>query len=150
MKKLWFIVSILFCLVVLFGCKSKPAAVESIDDAFARVYNKYRGNLILDGAETYTVVSGDTLSKISREQYGNGFFYPIIMLASSDIVLDPDKIAPGMDLTVPVLEANFADKKAVDTIKAYLVDIAKIEENRGRQEVADGMRDLSNELTITE
>ena len=50
---------------------------------------------------TYTVKPGDTLSKISKESYGDGNKYMKIFEANRDKLKDPDKIQPGQVLTIP-------------------------------------------------
>ena len=50
---------------------------------------------------TYTVKSGDTLSKISKELYGNANDYMKIFNANKDKLKDPDKIQPGQELKIP-------------------------------------------------
>lgn len=50
---------------------------------------------------TYTVKPGDTLSKIAREQLGNGNDYMKIFEANRDQLSDPDKIKPGQVLRIP-------------------------------------------------
>lgn len=53
------------------------------------------------GGETYTVKSGDTLSAISRQFYGDSNEYMRIFYANRDKLKDPDKIQVGQQLTVP-------------------------------------------------
>ena len=53
------------------------------------------------GARSYTVKSGDTLSKISKEFYGDANKYMDIFNANSDKLKDPDKIQVGMELNIP-------------------------------------------------
>ena len=50
---------------------------------------------------TYTVVKGDTLSKISKQFYGNANDYMRIFEANRDQLKDPDKIYPGQVLKIP-------------------------------------------------
>ena len=50
---------------------------------------------------TYTVQKGDTLSKISKQYYGDGNKYMKIFEANRDKLKDPDKIQPGQVLTIP-------------------------------------------------
>jgi nucleoid-associated protein YgaU len=52
-------------------------------------------------ARTYTVKSGDTLSKISQQFYGDGNKYQKIFDANRDQLKDPDKIQPGQVLKIP-------------------------------------------------
>ena len=49
----------------------------------------------------YTVQSGDTLSKISRQFYGDGSQYMKIFNAYRDVLEDPNRISPGQDLVIP-------------------------------------------------
>jgi nucleoid-associated protein YgaU len=51
--------------------------------------------------KTYTVQAGDTLSKISKQFYGNANDYMKIFNANKDKLKDPDKIQPGQQLTIP-------------------------------------------------
>ena len=51
--------------------------------------------------KTYTVQAGDTLSKISKQFYGNANDYMKIFNANKDKLKDPDKIQPGQTLTIP-------------------------------------------------
>lgn len=49
----------------------------------------------------YTVKSGDTLSKISKEVYGDANAYNRIFEANRPMLTDPDKIYPGQVLYIP-------------------------------------------------
>jgi Uncharacterized protein containing LysM domain len=51
--------------------------------------------------QSYTVQSGDTLSKISKQFYGDASQYMKIFEANSDKLSDPDKIQVGQVLTIP-------------------------------------------------
>jgi len=52
-------------------------------------------------AKTYTVKSGDTLSKIAKEFYGNANEYHKIFEANKDQLDSPDKIQVGQELVIP-------------------------------------------------
>lgn len=54
-------------------------------------------------SEFYTVKSGDTLSKIAKQFYGNAAKYPLIFEANKPMLSDPDKIYPGQSLRIPPL-----------------------------------------------
>ena len=54
-------------------------------------------------AQFYTVVSGDTLSKISKEFYGDANKYNTIFEANKPMLSHPDKIYPGQVLRIPNL-----------------------------------------------
>ena len=51
--------------------------------------------------KTYVVQSGDTLSKIAKEHYGDANKYMVIFDANRDQLSDPDKIKPGQELIIP-------------------------------------------------
>lgn len=51
----------------------------------------------------HTVERGDTLSKISKEHYGDSNQYPLIFEANKPMLQDPDKIYPGQVLRIPPL-----------------------------------------------
>ena len=55
----------------------------------------------VQGGQTYTVKAGDTLSKVSKEFYGNPNDYMRIFYANRDKLRDPDKIQVGQELTIP-------------------------------------------------
>ena len=52
-------------------------------------------------ARYYTVAKGDTLSKISKEMYGDPNKYPQIFEANKPMLTHPDKIYPGQVLRIP-------------------------------------------------
>ena len=52
-------------------------------------------------AKFYTVESGDSLSKIAKEFYGDAGKYPVIFEANKPMLSDPDKIYPGQMLRIP-------------------------------------------------
>lgn len=56
----------------------------------------------VDGpAQFYTVVKGDTLSKISKQFYGSAQKYNRIFEANRPMLKHPDKIYPGQVLRIP-------------------------------------------------
>lgn len=52
-------------------------------------------------ARYYTVKSGDNLSKISKEMYGDANRYTEIFEANKPMLSSPDKIYPGQMLRIP-------------------------------------------------
>jgi nucleoid-associated protein YgaU len=50
---------------------------------------------------TYTVVAGDSLSKIAKREYGDASKWPKIYEANRDQIKNPDLIHPGQVLTLP-------------------------------------------------
>ena len=51
--------------------------------------------------ERYEIKAGDTLSKISKQFYGNANEYMRIFYANRDQLKDPDKIQVGQKLVIP-------------------------------------------------
>jgi nucleoid-associated protein YgaU len=56
-------------------------------------------------AKFYTVVKGDTLSRIAKQYYGDANKYPRIFDANKPMLTNPDRIYPGQMLRIPPLEA---------------------------------------------
>lgn len=57
-------------------------------------------------AQFYTVVKGDSLSKITKKYYGDAMKYPVIFEANKPMLEDPDLIYPGQVLRIPPLNPN--------------------------------------------
>lgn len=75
----------------------KPVATEKNADFFGTGETKSESN-------TYTVVSGDTLSKIAKHHYGDGAKWHQIYEANKAIIgNNPDRIEIGQVLTIPSL-----------------------------------------------
>jgi len=58
-------------------------------------------DVVAPAAVTYTVQSGDTLSKIAKAHLGDANAYMKIFDANKDKLSDPDKIQVGQVLTIP-------------------------------------------------
>lgn len=58
------------------------------------------------GGQTYEVKSGDNLSKISKQFYGDAGEYMRIFYANRDQLKDPDMIQVGQKLTIPPDDKN--------------------------------------------
>ncbi|GLQ47452.1 hypothetical protein GCM10007862_25030 [Dyella lipolytica] len=54
-----------------------------------------------DPVQTYTVVSGDSLSKIAKHFYGDANKWKAIFEANTDQLSDPNRIKPGQVLKIP-------------------------------------------------
>ncbi len=88
------------------GAAGTADAKQALWNEYARLDPDYRsGDLVLDisapeGASgtTYTVQSGDSLSKIGSNY---GVSWQAIFEANRDKLNDPDKIFPGQELTIP-------------------------------------------------
>ena len=51
--------------------------------------------------QTYTIVSGDSLSKIAKHFYGDTHKWRQIFEANRDVIKDPDLIYPGQTIKIP-------------------------------------------------
>lgn len=95
------------------GSAPSAAVKQQLWDEYNRIDPEYRsGDLVLevtapDGGDggvgtssgaTYTVQSGDSLSKIGSKY---GVSWQSIFEANRDKLDDPDKIFPGQELTIP-------------------------------------------------
>lgn len=72
---------------------SQPAIVEP--EAVTAILEE-------DNVEYYIIQSGDTLSKIAKEYYGNAMDYPKIFEANREVIEDPDLIYPGQKIRIPL------------------------------------------------
>ena len=57
-------------------------------------------------AEFYTIKSGDTLSKIAKDYYGDPMKYPEIFEANREVIKNPDLIYPGQTIRIPTLKGG--------------------------------------------
>ena len=84
----------------LFGGKEKPRA------DFSNVQSGSSSTAPAPAApaasrRTYTVVSGDSLSKIAKREYGDAAKWRGIWEANRDSIKNPDLIHPGQVLNLP-------------------------------------------------
>lgn len=56
---------------------------------------------ITPAGKTYTVVKGDSLSKIAKREYGDASKWRQIFQANRDVIENPDLIEPGQNLIIP-------------------------------------------------
>ena len=152
MKK---IITLVLALALVFGivscASSSSVSQDKINKAFADVYQKYRNDIIMDGYTIHKVQPGDTLTQIAKERYGsdNGYYFPLIMLASSEVILDPDLIQPGMELKIPDLQRNKNDTRAAKAMKNYFYEIAdvyKYKRTAEAKKTREGIIKLANVL----
>lgn len=59
-------------------------------------------------SQFHTVVSGDSLSAISKKYYGTWKLYPEIFEANKPMLADPEKIYPGQVLRIPAINTASA------------------------------------------
>ena len=148
--------------VVVMSCQTGPqisgeVTQEKVNDVLHQIYSAYRGKLDMTGAEDYTVERGDTLTQITRKFYGNladvgaagpnnGFYFPVIMMASDSSIVDPDLIEPGMKLKIPDLKRNLASATSRKAIKDCLNDVAYVYNKKGNSATEGGLKTLANSL----
>ena len=80
-------------------------AIKSVDKS----YSDLMADITIDPSlpapkpkeQAYTVQSGDTLSKISKQFYGDANSYMRIFDANKDQLKDPNMIKPGQVLKIP-------------------------------------------------
>ena len=70
----------------------------------ARVDDRMEVSAPAPEAVMYTVKSGDTLSGIAKQHYGDAGKYPVIFEANQPLLKDPNKIYPGQVLRIPPLD----------------------------------------------
>lgn len=68
---------------------------------FSGVSSRVDSTADIVGEQSYTVQSGDSLSKIAKQHYGDGNAWQQIFDANRDQLDDPDKIRPGQTLRLP-------------------------------------------------
>ncbi len=97
--------------LVVTGTAPSAEAKQQLWDEYERLDPEFKaGDLILNiqtaeaaaaggGMHTYTVESGDNLSKIAK---GYGIQWKAIWDHNRDILKDPDKIYPGQELKIPM------------------------------------------------
>jgi nucleoid-associated protein YgaU len=64
-------------------------------------FSNVEGGSSSTAGKTYTVVKGDSLSKIAQREYGHANEWNRIYVANRHILNDPDKIYPGQILNIP-------------------------------------------------
>jgi nucleoid-associated protein YgaU len=86
------------------GDKEKAILLIGNTQGVARVDDQIQVAEPEPEARMYTVVSGDSLSKISKELYGDAMKYMKIFEANQPMLKDPNKIYPGQVLRIPPLD----------------------------------------------
>ena len=78
---------------------------------FSGVTAKVDSTAEIVGEQTYTIESGDTLSKIAKQHYGKAGAWREIFEANRDIIDDPDRIFPGQVIKLPALPGSEPDSE---------------------------------------
>lgn len=82
---------------IILGKPPKDIIAQKTAEAKAAV----EANTTESSFRTYTVKSGDTLGKISKEMYGKASLYNKIFKANTPMLKDADHIYPGQVLKIP-------------------------------------------------
>ena len=156
------VVLLLVAAIIGISCKTGPliegeVTQAKVNETLSQIYNQYRGKLDMTGAQEYEIKSGDTLTQITQRYYGgltdvgkagasNGFYFPVIMLASDTNIVDPDFIEPGMKLKIPDLKRNLTASSSRKAIKDCLMDVAYVYNRKGNRLTEEGLKELSGSL----
>jgi nucleoid-associated protein YgaU len=95
--------------LLLRGAAPNAEIKNHVWDAIKKVdadYSDLTADISVDASlpvptRTYVVKSGDTLSKIAKEFYGDAKEYMKIFKANGTQLTDPDKIKVGQELVIP-------------------------------------------------
>ena len=67
----------------------------------ARVDDRLEVSAAEPEAQFHTVASGESLSRIAKQYYGDAMKYPVIFEANKPMLTDPNRIYPGQVLRIP-------------------------------------------------
>ncbi len=81
----------------------KAALAAGNVSSVTSVDNQLAVNAASEASQYHDVVSGDTLSAISKKYYGDANKYQQIFEANKPMLSDPNKIYPGQKLRIPPL-----------------------------------------------
>lgn len=79
-----------------------PAAAEATETPVAT--EEVAQVLEEANVEYYIIQSGDSLSKIAKQFYGNAMEYPRLFEENREVIEDPDLIYPGQKIRIPLDE----------------------------------------------
>lgn len=88
------------------SASSAPAPAPKADFSNVQSGSASTAPAVESAAQTYTVVSGDTLSKISKHFYGSANHWNDIFQANRDQLSNPDLIKPGQVLKIPAAPSH--------------------------------------------
>ncbi|OZC02532.1 peptidoglycan-binding protein LysM [Rubricoccus marinus] len=75
--------------------------VSNVNDDGLKVAGGDAAAPATSGTRYYTIKSGDSLSKIAKDMYGDAGDYNKIFEANREVIEDPDKIYPGQQIRIP-------------------------------------------------
>ena len=101
---------------------SKIRCLPEFSDRY-RSLNRYIASIgpntnITESKDSYSIVKGDCLWRISKTSYGTPYLWPAIWEANKTDILDPNLIYPGLVLKIPVVNEDERNK-AIERSKMY-------------------------------
>ena len=100
---------------------TETKAVETVEPAAEKEVVKEEPVQTVSGTsgttKNITVAAGDNLWNIAQDEYKSSFLWPIIYLDNQDKITDPDKLIPGLDLTVEPLAGIYPNLTSDDEAK---------------------------------
>jgi carbonic anhydrase len=135
--------------LVIAALMGTPLLAQEVDAPIeASSYAQFLPDLILNGSVMYTVARGDSLMSIAEKFYGaeRGLYFPLILVASSDMLTHPDRLAPGMQLEVPDISRNINEPFARENLRKALLAVAEVYNNQGGKLVYEGLTELAANL----
>ncbi|MDR2073169.1 MAG: LysM peptidoglycan-binding domain-containing protein [Spirochaetaceae bacterium] len=149
MKKVLFSLLVALTSFVVIACGTPAPAPTPAAPTPAPVAAVPKGDIILDGATNYIVVKGDTLAEIAASKYGAGnrYFFPLIQLANTAVVKNPDLIEVGDSLTIPNLQRNLGDAGATAVIRNAMLATATQYEQQSKPKAAAILKSLAAGLS---
>ena len=88
------------------SASSAPAPAPKADFSNVQAGSASTAPVVEPEVQTYTVASGDTLSKISKHFYGSANHWNDILQANRDQLSNPDLIKPGQVLKIPAAQSH--------------------------------------------
>ncbi len=91
---------------------------DDVKSGKIRISMPLKESLLREKKEKYTIVSGDTLSKIAADKYGNAEMWPAIYKANKKVIGDnPDLIYPDTEIIIPdASEYSELSQEEIDSI----------------------------------
>ncbi|HEY9154622.1 MAG TPA: LysM peptidoglycan-binding domain-containing protein, partial [Opitutaceae bacterium] len=83
------------------GAASAPASTPLRPGSVAATAASAPAPTPTPAVRTYTIVDGDTLTRISRKMYGSSERWPQILEANHDVIKDPKNLTVGVKLKIP-------------------------------------------------
>ncbi|ULQ58463.1 hypothetical protein K7I13_07710 [Brucepastera parasyntrophica] len=74
------------------------------------------------------------------------YWFPVIMTASEGVVINPERIIPGMNLVIPDLQKNINDEGARAVMKESFLTVAEDYRRIGKGGVAEKLVKIADTL----